>query len=122
MGTGHLPNDDAAWLDRVVRAQHSVATTPALERQILQSFDALTARRQAGLAAALQRLKGRFRDAVWPGVPAWKPASVLACSLLIGAIVGMYLPVEGLRSEGGEQTASVVFDAPPTFELGETSS
>jgi hypothetical protein len=45
----------------------------------------------------------------------------LATSLAFGIVAGAYLPLEEMMGDGGEQTASVAFDAPPAFELGESS-
>ena len=92
-----------------------------LEARILASFDEVTARRQASVGAAIAKLGERVRDAVWPGAPAWKPASVLALSLAVGILAGNYLPLNGVVSDQTEQTASVTLDAPPAFDLDENS-
>lgn len=124
MGTGHLPNqtDDRVWLDGIVQRQSGIEASPALEARILASFDAVQAQRNAGVAGAMRQFSALFRDAVWPGVPLWKPATVLGLSLALGLIAGTYLPLEELIAGNGEQTASVSLDAPPAFELGEGAS
>ena len=121
-----LPNGtamqaDDAWIEGVLDRLPAVPVDPALEARILASFDDVTARRGRSIGYALYRLAARFRDAVWPGVPAWQPAAVLAASLLIGVGVGTYIPFEDLALDSAEQTASVAFDTLPSFDLGETS-
>ena len=120
---GNLPNtmDDAGWLDGLIKAQPTVAVPAELEARLLASFDEVTAKREASVGAAIAKLGGRVRDAVWPGAPAWKPASVLALSLAVGVFAGNYLPLGDVVSDQTEQTASVTLDAPPAFDLDENS-
>jgi hypothetical protein len=63
----------------------------------------------------------KLSAALWPGAPAWQPAAALAFSLALGVIAGAFLPVSELVADNGEQTASVSLDAPPAFEIGESS-
>jgi len=105
-----MGNEDEEWTQDVLKDLPSVSVPPALERRILADFDAQAARRRDGWLAGL-------RDAVWPGVPLWRPAGALAFALVVGVTVGTYLPLD----DGVEQTASVALDAPPSFELGESS-
>jgi hypothetical protein len=123
MGMGNLPNtvDDAGWLDSLTKAQATVAVPAELEARILASFDEVTAAGQASIGAVITKLIGQVRDAVWPGAPAWKPASILAFSLAVGILVGNYLPLNDLVSDQAEQTASIALDAPPAFDLDENS-
>lgn len=120
---GNLPNTegDAAWLDALIERQPTVSIAAELETRILASFDDVTARREAGIGAAIARLGGRFRDAIWPGAPAWQPASVLALSLVVGVLAGNYLPMGDLISDQSEQTANIALDTPPAFDLSENS-
>jgi hypothetical protein len=113
--------DDAAWLNRAVAAQTPPHLSVALQARILGAFDDVTARRNAGFVGALRRLADGFRDAVWPGAPAWRPAAVLALSLVIGAMAGTFIPFEDVLFDNSEQHASVALDAPPAFDLDETS-
>jgi hypothetical protein len=108
---------DAMWVERTLETLPSVPVPAALETRILGDFDRVAARRGAGLAGLLVRL----RDTVWPGAPLWRPAAVLAAALVIGMTAGIVVPLEDEMSEGSEQTASVALDAPPAFELGENS-
>jgi hypothetical protein len=114
---GNLPNEDAVWVTDALKALPTVPVPAALQRNILASFDNVTARRNAGFAGAMRR----FAATIWPGVPAWRPATALALSLLIGLAAGTLVPLEGAMADNNEQTASVVLDAPPSFDLGENS-
>lgn len=120
---GNLPNeaDDAVWFDALVESQPTVPVSASLEARVLASFDDVTARRQAGFGGSIRRLGELFRDTVWPGAPAWQPASVLALSLIVGILAGNYLPLGDLTNDQSEQTASVALDTPPTFDLNENS-
>jgi hypothetical protein len=69
------------------------------------------------------RIVASLRDVVWPGVAPWKPAAALALSLAAGIAAGSYFPFDELVSPDlADQSASVAFDAPPAFDLGEESS
>ena len=111
---GNLQDDDAVWTTETLKALPTVPVPAALQQSILASFDAVIARRQAGAIA-------RFRDFVWPGAPAWRPAVALALSLVIGVAVGTLVPLEGAMADSNEQTVSVALDAPPSFDLDENS-
>jgi hypothetical protein len=117
MGMGNLPNEDVAWLDGALKGLPTVAVPEALQQNILASFAAVTARRNSGVGNAMRRLAA----AVWPGVPAWRPAVVLAFSLVIGVMAGTLVPLEDAKTDSGEQAASVALDAPPAFDLDESS-
>lgn len=88
--------EDAAFADVVLKTLPSVAVPPQLEARILADFDAVAAERAPG---ALSRLAHRWRDVIWPGAPLWKPASMLALSLLVGLMAGAFVP-----SPASEQT------------------
>jgi hypothetical protein len=114
---GNLPNEDAVWLDGALKSLPTVPVSPALQQSILASFDAVTARRHAGFSGALRRTAA----AIWPGVPAWRPAAALALSLVVGVMAGTLLPLESAMADGNEQSVSVALDAPPPFDLDENS-
>ena len=100
---------DGMWVDGILGNLPGVAAEPALQARILADFDRVAARRWRF---------GRFFDAMWPGVPLWRPATVMAAALAIGIAAGVYIPLE----DGAEQaTSSIAFDAPPSFDLGENS-
>ena len=108
---------------RDVRFAHevlgSLPTTPVparLEARILADFDRIAARRAPGM---LSRLFRRWRDAVWPGAPVWKPASVLALSLAIGLTAGVLVPSSELASNTTTQSDQQIAatDAPPVVNM-----
>jgi hypothetical protein len=61
----------------------------------------------------------RWRDAVWPGAPVWKPASVLALSLAFGLMAGVLLPASAFTAStttsSDQQLATG--DAPPVVNM-----
>ena len=114
---GNLPNEDAVWLEGVLKNLSTVPASQALQQSILASFDTMTARRRAGVGGAMRR----FATTVWPDVPAWRPAAALAFSLVVGVMTGTLIPLEDAMADGNEQTASVALDAPPAFDLNENS-
>ena len=107
-------DQDKMWLENALGTLPTVPVPAGLERRILADFDVQAARRRASLL-------GRLRDAVWPGVPAWRPAFVFGAALVIGLMAGVLIPLEDGMAEGTEQTAAVSLDAPPAFEIGENS-
>jgi hypothetical protein len=118
MEDGNLPNDAGDWLGGMLQALPAVPATPALQARVLASFDTVNDRRRSGRAGMLQRLG----EAIWPGAPAWQPAAVLAASLAIGIAAGTFLPLEEALADAVDQPAAgLALDAPPSFELGETS-
>ena len=94
---------DAAFADGVLKALPSVAVPPGLEARILTDFDAVAAKRAPG---AVARLMIRLRDAMWPGAPLWKPASILALSLLIGLTAGAFVPSAALSPSAQTTTTA----------------
>jgi len=111
---GNFEDDDAMWVTEALKDLPTVPVPAALQQSILASFDAVTARRRASLF-------DRFRDVVWPGAPAWRPAVALALSLFVGVAAGTLVPLEGAMADSSEQTVSVALDAPPSFDLDENS-
>ena len=117
MSNTNLPNEDAVWTTSLLRDLPTVPVRASLEQNILASFDAVTARRNSGLAGALRRLTAT----VWPGAPAWRPVAAMAFSLVIGVLAGTLVPLEGAMADNNEQAVSVALDAPPAFDLDENS-
>ncbi len=103
--------EDAAFADGVLKALPSVAVPPELEARILADFNAVAAKRAPG---AVSRFMQRLRDAAWPGAPLWKPASILALSLLIGLTAGAFVPAADLTSP--EQTTASA-DTPSVLDI-----
>jgi len=102
--------DDRAFADAVLGEVPSVAVPPALEARILGDFDAVAAKRRR------HGVLRRWRDTIWPGAPLWKPASVLALSLLIGLSAGTLLPTASQASGASAQTLALL-DTTPALDL-----
>jgi hypothetical protein len=107
-------DQDTMWLESALETLPTVPVLAGLERRILADFDSVAARRKASLLV-------RLRDAVWPGAPVWRPAFVFGAALVLGLTAGILVPLEDASAEGSEQTAAVSLDAPPAFEIGESS-
>jgi hypothetical protein len=108
-------NQDARFADELFAALPSTPVPPGLEARILADFDRVAVRRVSG---TLSRLMHGWWNAIWPGVPAWKPASVLALSLAIGLMAGVLVPSSDLTASTtstDQQLASG--DAPPVVNM-----
>lgn len=105
-------SDEAVFADDVLKALPSVAVPPELEARILADFDAVAAKRAPGVFSRFMR---RWRDMVWPGAPVWKPASVLALSLIVGLTAGAFVPASALTSNG--QTTTTSTTPPPVLDM-----
>jgi hypothetical protein len=103
--------DDREFVETALKAVPSVAVPAALEARLLADFDALALKR-----AARAGFLRRWRDAMWPGAPLWKPASVLALSLLIGLTAGTLMPTGNQVSAPSEQTLAAL-DTTPVLDL-----
>lgn len=77
--------DDAQFVHQVLASLPTTAVPAALEARLMADFDRLAARQRAGVWR-------RIGDHLWPGVPAWKPVSVLAASLAMGLMAGIFVP------------------------------
>jgi len=105
---------DAEFATRVLAALPAEAPSAALEVRILADFDAASARRDRSPWVKAARIAHQFGDAIWPGVPAWQPVSVLALSLLIGLAAGTFVPAWTISSDASSQTLTL--DAPPALD------
>ena len=117
MGNTDLQDEDAVWTTGLLKNLPSVPVSAELQQRVLASFDTTSARRRAGFGGTMRR----FAGAIWPGVPAWRPAAALAFSLVIGVVVGTAIPLEGAMADNSEQSVSIALDAPPSFDLDENS-
>jgi len=110
--------EDARFADEVLARLPTTPVPPALEARILADFDHVAAARAPGAVARLVR---RWQALIWPGAPAWKPASALALSLIVGMMAGVLVPSSDLAkpassaSQADQQTASG--DAPPIVNM-----
>jgi len=109
-------NTDALWADAALKRLPAVPVPPALGSRILKDFDRLAERRRAGFRGWYARATA----AIWPGVPVWRPAIAFGAALAIGLAVGVLLPLQD-EAAASEQSASIMLDAPPAFEIGENS-
>lgn len=114
---GNLPSENDVWLEDTLKTLPTVAVSAELQKDILASFEAVMERRNAGFGGAMRGLAAT----VWPGAPAWRPAVVLALSLVLGVMAGTLVPLEDAMADGNEQAVNVALDAPPSFDLSESS-
>ena len=105
---------DAAFAARTLAALPAIAPAPALEAHILADFDAVTARQARAPWAVVTRTMRGLGDAIWPGVPVWQPASILALSLLAGLAAGALVPAWSNTSESSGQLQTL--DVPPVLD------
>jgi hypothetical protein len=110
---------DARFTDQALAGLPATAVPSALEARILADFDRVAARRAPG---ALSRIVDRWRDAVWPSAPVWKPATVLAASLVLGVMAGALVPAFDFASNTSTSTTSsdqqyAAGDAPPVVNM-----
>jgi hypothetical protein len=103
---------DAAVTQRALSALPTVPVPPALAARILADFDAVQGAR-AKRAAPL----ARWREALWPGAPLWKPATVLALSLIVGLTVGAFLPAGDSTSDTSDQTQVSSLDSGSVLDI-----
>lgn len=96
---------DAKFVNDLLRRLPTTPVSSALEARILADFDAVAAKRKPG---ALLRLARHWRDRVWPGAPVWQPISLLAVSLAIGLMAGTLVPTSTLTSTTTDQTLTAV--------------
>ncbi|HVV65043.1 MAG TPA: hypothetical protein VHC42_06220 [Rhizomicrobium sp.] len=113
--------EDEAWLDRALRLAPPAEPGVALAARVMADFDAVAARRRLGPSGFAGGIVVKVCSALWPGAPAWQPATALALSLALGIAAGIFAPVSEASAENGEQAAAVALDQPPAFEIGETS-
>jgi hypothetical protein len=109
-------NQDARFADELFAALRGTPVPSGLEARILADFDRMAARHAPGM---LSRLLLRWRDAVWPGAPVWKPASVLAFSLAVGLMAGVLVPSSDLSASTTTTTDQqyAAGDAPPVVTM-----
>jgi len=97
--------DDARFARDVLRRLPTVAVPAALETRILADFDGILAHRAERGRAGVWR---RFGERLWPGVPVWQPASILALSLIIGLTAGTFVPAPATTSQVSEQVITAL--------------
>jgi len=105
---------DTVFAARILAALPAEVPSAALEARILADFDAISAKRARSPWVRAARTARRLGDAIWPGVPAWQPVSVLTLSLLIGLAAGTFVPAWTISSDASSQTLTL--DAPPALD------
>ena len=104
--------DDAQFAQEILKALPAAAVPAVLEARILGDFDRV-AMRPGKLAGVLARIGERL----WPGVPVWQPASVLAVSLVMGLTAGALLPSPGTVVPASDLVVTAALDNPPDIDL-----
>jgi hypothetical protein len=102
-------SSDRIFADRALRRLPAEIPPPGFEAALLAAYDAWNAQRPQGRWAAFRAASRQFSESIWPGAPAWAPASAFAVALLLGAGLGVTLP-------------SIVADEPPAFSLEQPSA
>ena len=100
--------DDARKLDDLLDSLPVAEPSPELAGRILAAAPVAA---PAPAASRRSGWVGRFLGALWPELPAWRPAAALAASLACGLVTGAFLPAEEIGL--GQQTdlsAFVLFD------------
>ncbi len=108
--------DDARKLDDLLDSLPVAEPSPDLTERLLAAAPV------AGPAPSARQRSSWIRrsiGALWPELPAWRPAAALAAALACGLVTGAFLPAEEIGL--GQQTdlsAFVLFDF--DLEVGET--
>ena len=108
---------DRKFAERVLARLPADPLPPRVERALLAGYDAWLAERDKGPWGAFQAGLQRLVQTIWPGAPLWAPAAAFAASLLVGAMIGTFLPAMSEMEPPGfslEHTANfslMAFDA-----------
>lgn len=105
-------NDDAEFAQEILKSLPTTAVPAALEARILADFDRVAAHR-----ARRAGWFGRIGEKLWPGAPAWQPASVLALSLAIGLVAGGFVPSPTLSTTASDQVVTAALDSAPVMDF-----
>lgn len=104
--------DDAGYAHEVLKGLPGIAVPASLGMRILADFDRVSATRGSRLTPFL----ARFGERLWPGAPAWQPASVLAISLVVGLMAGAFIPSPTASNPASEQVVAAL-DTTPEMDL-----
>lgn len=104
--------DDARFAQEILKVLPTMAVPAALQARILSDFDHVAARpgKRTGMLV-------RIGERLWPGVPVWQPASVLAFSLVIGLTAGAFLPSPGTTAAVSDQVVVAALDTTPDMDM-----
>jgi hypothetical protein len=104
--------NDAEFAQEILKFLPTVAVPAGLEARILADFDRVAAHR-AGRAGWL----GRIGEKLWPGAPAWQPASIFALSLAIGLVAGGFVPSPTVSITPSDQVVTAALDSAPVMDF-----
>jgi len=104
--------DDARFAQEILKVLPAAAVPAALEARILGDFD-----RMAVHSGKLAAMLARIGERLWPGVPVWQPASVLAVSLMIGLTAGAFLPAPGTGAPASDLVVAAALDNTADIEM-----
>jgi hypothetical protein len=102
-------SDDVEFAHEILKSLPTVAVSAALQARILADFDRVAARHQSWF--------GRIGDRLWPGAPAWQPASVLALSLVVGLMAGVFVPSPAASISSSDQVVTAALDSAPVMDF-----
>ena len=102
-------SSDRIFAERALKRLPAEIPPLGFEAALLSAYDAWNERRPQGRWAALGAGLRQFSESIWPGAPAWAPASAFAFALLLGAGLGVTLP-------------SILADEQPAFSLEQPSA
>jgi hypothetical protein len=104
--------DDARFAQQILKLLPGAAVPAALEARILGDFDRVAVR-----PGKVTAMLARIGERLWPGVPVWQPASVLAVSLVMGLTAGALLPSPGTAAPASDLVVVAALDNPPDIDL-----
>jgi hypothetical protein len=110
-------SSDRIFADRALNRLPAEVPPPGFETALLAAYDAWNVQRPQGRWAAFRAGLSQFSESIWPGAPAWAPASAFAFALLVGAGLGVALPV----ALADEQPAFSL-EQPAAFSLSSASA
>lgn len=83
---------DRLFAERALVYLPAETVAPRLEAALLAGYESWRGARAEGSIAAIRAGLRSFTQTVWPGAPLWAPAAAFAASLVVGAMVGIWLP------------------------------
>jgi hypothetical protein len=101
---------DAAALDAMLGALPAVDTPVSLSTRLQDAFEMQRKRR------ILRQVRERIvaiGDALWPGVPVWKPASAVALSLVLGLTAGAFLRADVISHDAPDYSVNSPLETGP---------
>jgi hypothetical protein len=100
---------EAQFAHDILKSLPTVAVPVALSTRILADFDRIAAGRTDWF--------GRIGERLWPGAPAWQPVSVLALSLAVGLMAGVFVPSPTASATTTDQVVTAALDSAPVMDF-----